>query len=182
MEIIPLPQLRGDKVALRPLCPDDFEALYSVGSDPLIWEQHPNPDRYQRQAFGNYFEGAIRSQGAYLITDAFSEEVLGSSRYYDFNATERTLKIGYTFFARHCWGKGYNRDAKIVMLTHAFQFVDRVAFEVGALNRRSQVAMERLGAVMVGEQEVAYFGEPPRLNVLYEIRREKLPLVNPAKE
>ena len=62
--------LLNTKVRLTLLRPDDREALYQVASDPLIWEQHPNPDRYQRPVFDTYFNGALESGGAFLITDA----------------------------------------------------------------------------------------------------------------
>lgn len=39
------PTLHGDLVSLRPLRPDDLDALYAVASDPLVWEQHPDRDR-----------------------------------------------------------------------------------------------------------------------------------------
>ena len=39
----------------------------------------------------------------------------------------------------------------------------------GAQNMRSRIAMQRLGAELIGEEEVAYFGEPPRMNVVFRI-------------
>jgi len=57
------------------------------------------------------------------------------------------------------------------MLGHVFAFVDTVIFHVGASNIRSQKAMEKLGAVKIGEEEVAYFGESSRWNFVYEIKK-----------
>jgi len=163
--------LQNELVQLTPLSIADFEELYAVASDPLIWEQHPNPDRYQRPVFSNYFTGAIESRGAFLIRDLISGAAIGSSRFYDDEPEHRRIKIGYTFFARSCWGKPFNQQVKRLMLGHAFTFVDAVIFHVGASNIRSQKAMEKLGAVKTGEEEVAYFGEPSRWNFVYEIRR-----------
>ena len=165
--------LVNDIVELVPLKQSDFEELYAVASDPLIWEQHPNPDRYKKEVFEVYFKGAIASGGAFLIKDPSTNDILGCTRFYDFNETEKSVLIGYTFFARSCWGKGINHAVKHLMLDHAFQFVDKVIFHVGALNRRSQIAMERLGAIKTGEVEVAYFGEPTKLNFIYTINKEK---------
>ena len=53
------PWLRGNSIELRPLRPEDFEALFQAASDPLIWEQHPEPNRYQWETFQKYFSGAI---------------------------------------------------------------------------------------------------------------------------
>lgn len=157
----------------EPLKETDFERLYLAASDPLIWEQHPNKNRYQRQQFENYFKGAMESGGAFLVTDATTKEVIGSSRYSDFNAEKGVVSIGYTFFVRSCWGKGYNYALKKLMLDHIFQLVETVQFYIGAVNKRSQVSIERLGAVKTGETEMAYFGEAPKLDYIYTITKEQ---------
>jgi len=170
--MFPLHTLQNDLVVLQPLAADDFERLLAVASDPLIWEQHPNPDRYKREVFATYFQGAIESGGALLISDAATGEVIGCSRFYDYESGQQEVKIGYTFFARRCWGKGYNEAAKQLMLQHAFQYADSVIFHVGAQNRRSRRAMEKLGAEFLGEETVAYYGEAPKQNVVYRIRKD----------
>lgn len=161
--------LKNDIVWLEPLQQNHFDELYLVASDPLIWEQHPNPDRYKLEAFTNYFKGAIESGGAFIIRDASTGHAIGSSRYCAYNATNKEIQIGYTFFSRNCWGKLINKEVKSLMLNYAFNFVDKVAFYVGAGNIRSQKAMERIGGIKVREEIVAYFGEPSRLNFRYEI-------------
>lgn len=163
--------LQNDLVQLIPLEESHFEELFAVASDPLIWEQHPNPDRYKRPVFSNYFTGAIESRGAFLIRDLTTGVAIGSSRFYDHEPEHSRIKIGYTFFARSCWGKPFNQHVKRLMLEHAFAFVNEVIFHVGASNIRSQKAMEKLGAVKIGEEEVAYFGEASRWNFVYEIRK-----------
>jgi len=163
--------LKNELVCLEPLEQRHFEELYLVASDPLIWEQHPNPDRYKLDAFTNYFKGAIESAGAFIIRDASSGIALGSSRYCAYDAAMKEIQIGYTFFARSCWGKSINKEVKTLMLNHAFNYVDKVAFYVGANNIRSQKAMERIGGIKIREEVVAYFGEPDRLNFRYEINK-----------
>lgn len=59
--------------------------------------------------------------------------------------------------------------AKTLMLDYIFEFVNRVYFHIGAENIRSQTAISRLGGVKIGEQEVTYFGEIPKLNFVYEM-------------
>lgn len=158
--------LHNALVSLRPLSVTDFESLYAVASDPLIWEQHPNPDRYKREVFQNYFKGALESGGAFIVLNQH-EQVIGSTRFYDYDPAKSEIKIGYTFFARSCWGQNFNGSSKLLMLSYAFEFVNRVLFHVGASNIRSQKAMEKLGAIKIGEQEVAYYGEATRLNFVY---------------
>lgn len=163
--------LKNNLVWLEALEQRHFDELYLVASDPLIWEQHPNPDRYKLDAFTNYFKGAIESGGAFIIRDTLSGQALGSSRYCAYDAAMKEIQIGYTFFARSCWGKSINKEVKTLMLNHAFNYVDKVAFYVGANNIRSQKAMERIGGIKIREEVVAYFGEPDRLNFRYEINK-----------
>jgi RimJ/RimL family protein N-acetyltransferase len=161
--------LENENVKLVPLNPNDFEELFSVASDPKIWEQHPNKDRYQREVFEKFFQGAIESKGAFKIMDKSSNEVAGSTRFYDYNQDDNTILIGYTFYATKFWGSKLNPQVKKLMLDYIFQFVDKVNFHVGKDNIRSQKAMEKLGAKKVDEVNVAYFGEPEKLNVVFEI-------------
>ncbi len=165
------PHLHNALVTLRPVHQDDFEALYAIASDPQIWVQHPTPTRYQRAVFENYFAGALASKGALMIYRSGDRALIGCTRYYDFDAGDRSVKIGYTFFDRSSWGGGFNAACKALMLDHAFQHVDRVLFEVGQCNVRSQVAMTRLGARRIGEAAVAYHGEASRPNVIFEMTR-----------
>lgn len=169
------PTLRNDSVSLSPLGTMDFERLYAVACDPRIWEQHPTPTRYQRPVFENYFAGAVASGGALLIHRADDDALIGCTRFYDLDLIERVVKIGYTFFSCASWGQGYNPACKQLMLDHAFGFVDRVQFEVGACNQRSRIAMTRLGARELGTTDVAYHGEASHPNVVFEISKADWP-------
>lgn len=166
------PYLNNDTIELVPLKEEDFDVLYAVASDPLIWEQHPNPDRYKEEVFRNYFKGALESGGAFLTKDLKTGEVIGCTRFYDHLPEQKEIKIGYTFISRAYWGKKINPQVKKLLLDYAFQYLDRVIFHVGALNIRSQKAMERIGGVKIGEEEVTYYGEKPMVNFVYEIRKE----------
>lgn len=163
--------LRNNLVILSPLKEEDFETLYAVASDPLIWEQHPNPDRYQLEVFRNYFKGAMESGGAFLIKNAENETVIGCSRFYDHVPELKQIKIGYTFFGRSAWGKGFNKATKDLMIQYAFTAVDTIIFHVGIHNFRSRRAMEKLGAELEGMQDVAYYGEASKQNCIYTLRK-----------
>lgn len=171
MEFDLQPTLGNHLVILRPLETSDFEALYAVASDPLIWEQHPNPLRYQRPVFANYFQGAMESGGALLAMDAVDRAVIGSSRFYDLRPEEGIVTVGYTFLARSHWGGVYNRALKNLMLDHAFQRFDTVELHIGEYNLRSQNGNQKIGARKIGERLVEYYGEPPKLNYIYHIRK-----------
>lgn len=161
--------LGNDRVYLEPLGVDHFRELYGVASDPEIWAQHPNPNRYQEDVFRVFFEGAMASGGAFIIRASVDDRALGSTRFYEYDAAADEVKIGYTFFSRACWGQGWNPSVKRLMLGYAFEHVSRVIFHVGAQNIRSQRAMEHIGGRQVGEVEVAYHGEPVKKNLIYEI-------------
>jgi RimJ/RimL family protein N-acetyltransferase len=148
------PRLHGRLLELRPLRPDDFEALFAAASDPLIWEHHPEHDRYKREVFKRFFEGAIKSGGALVVIDRKSGRIIGSSRYCNLNPARREAEIGWTFLERPYWGGAYNGELKQLMLEHAFQFVDRVLFVVGKDNIRSQQALKKIGAKAIGEKKV----------------------------
>ena len=144
------PVLRGQLLWLRPLRADDWEQLYAVASDPLIWEQHPAPDRYQEDVFREFFREAMESGGAFVILDTRDDRVIGSSRYLGYDPVRSEIEIGFTFLARPYWGGVYNRELKDLMLRHAFRFVRHVVFLVGLENWRSQKAMEKIGGRRVG--------------------------------
>lgn len=167
------PTLENDIAILYPLQSNEFETLYAVANDPKIWEQHPNKDRWKRNVFQSFFEGALQSKGAFKIVDKATGEIAGSTRFYDFSESDKSIFIGYTFYGTKFWGTGINPSVKKLMLDYAFQYVDKVQFHIGATNIRSQIAIERLGAIKTGEQEVAYFGEPTKLNFVYTINKSE---------
>lgn len=164
--------LENESVQLIPLQASDLEALFQVASDPKIWEQHPTPDRYKREVFSKFFEGAMESKGAFLIIDRRSGDIAGSTRFYGYDEPTGTIRIGYTFYATRFWGTGLNPMVKALMMDYAFQFVQNIELEVGSNNRRSQIAVERLGAKKIKEEMVAYYGETPKLNFVYAISKD----------
>lgn len=165
------PILENEIAKLIPLKESDFEVLYKVASDPKVWEQHPNKNRYERDTFQNFFQGAIESKGAFLIWDKRTNQIAGSTRFYDFDQAENSILIGYTFYGTDFWGTGINPSVKKMMMDYIFQFVDIIRFHVGAENFRSRTAMTGLGAELIEEKDVAYFGEPTRRNAVYEMKK-----------
>ena len=144
------PTLVGELVELRPLRPEDFDGLYAVASDPLVWEQHPDKQRHEESVFRELFAGALESGGALVVIDRGTGRIIGSSRFMRYESERSEVEIGWTFLARSHWGGAYNGEMKRLMLEHAFQFVDRVVFVVGPDNIRSQRALEKIGAERMG--------------------------------
>lgn len=157
--------LTGELLELRPLRAGDFEALYAAASDPLIWEQHPESDRYKRGVFENFFKGAMASGGAFAVVDRRTGRIIGSTRYHGYDEAAGEIEIGWTFLERAYWGGAYNREMKRLMVGHALAFVKRVVFLVGITNTRSQRAMEKIGGVRAGTRANAV----GRDSVVFEI-------------
>lgn len=151
--------LEDDLIKIVPLKADDFERLYAVASDPLIWEQHPAKERYKRDVFLVFFEGAVASQTSFLLLEKATGAIMGTTRYYDYKPEEPSIAIGYTFMARQYWGGRYNMSAKKLLLDHAFQLVDKIYFHIGQDNLRSQRATMKLGATLVREMEFESNGQ-----------------------
>jgi N-acetyltransferase len=170
------PILKGALVELRPLRADDFDRLFAVAADPLIWQQHPASDRYKEEVFRNFFREAIESGGALIALDTSDGGVIGSSRYNAYDAEKSEVEIGWTFLARSHWGGRYNGEMKRLMLDHAFKSVERVIFVVGSKNMRSQRAVERIGGVRVGTRTDPGGAE----NVIFEITATSFRSPKPA--
>jgi RimJ/RimL family protein N-acetyltransferase len=128
----------------------DCTELYAVARDPLIWAGHPAHDRWQEPVFRRIFEEGLASGGAMVAIDLASGKIIGSSRFHDYDPERSEVEIGWTFLARSYWGGAYNGEMKRLMLEHAFRFVENAVFLVAHENLRSQKALIKIGAELVG--------------------------------
>ena len=163
----PQPRLIGELVELRPLRAEDYDALYAVASDPLIWELHPD-ERWREDVFRDFFAQHLATGGALVILDRADGRVIGTSRYHGYDPEKSEVEIGWTFLARSHWGGAVNGRVKRLMLEHAFLSVECVVFFVALDNLRSRRAVEKLGATLVGSRRRTP-DAPER--VVYELRR-----------
>ena len=171
------PTLEGPTLRLRPLQADDWDALYAVASDPLIWELHPGHDRWQETVFRTFFADALAQGGALVVIEraesTTQDRIVGSSQYrYHDPADGGSVEIGWTFLERALWGGAANREMKRLMLKHAFRFVDRVDFLVGEDNIRSRAAMTKIGGRLSERTSVAEMARGPVRHMIFEITRE----------
>lgn len=160
-----------------PLNEKDFDALYEIASDPMIWIQHNDTDRYKKDVFQNFFIKALESKTAFTITDHKTGELIGSTRFYDYNEEDKSIAIGFTFLGCKFWGKGFNPSVKKLMLDYAFCYVDKVIFHIAATNIRSQIATSRLGAEKTNEFITAD-AIKPRLSFEYILDKERWERIN----
>lgn len=167
------PVLEGERLLLRPLRESDWNALYAVASDRELWAVHPSHDRWQEPVFRAFFEDALAKGGALAIVDRSNGQVIGSSRFQDYDPADGgSVEIGWSFLARSYWGRGYNAEFKRLMLEHAFGFVGKVLFRVGADNVISRKAMANIGGRLTDETWVEERAGRPVEHVLFEIDRD----------
>ena len=166
------PTLEGERLLLRPLRADDWDALFAVASDPLVWEVHPAHDRWQEPVFRAFFADALAKGGALVVIDRASGVIVGSSRLQNFCEEDGgSVEIGWTFLAREYWGGDYNREMKRLMLAHALHSVERVRFIVGEDNVRSRRAMTKIGGVLDDWMETREMAGGPVRHVRFTIDR-----------
>lgn len=145
------PRLSGEHVALEPLSPahaDGLRAALAGGELSRLWYTNvPAPEGVDA-----YLESALAMQArgtawAFAVRDAHGE-VVGSTRYYDLDASVPRLQIGYTFYAPRVQRTGLNTQAKLLLLGHAFERMGCicVGFETSWFNLASRAAIARLGA------------------------------------
>jgi len=167
------PVLEGERLLLRPLRPDDWEALFAVASDPQVWALHPAHDRWQEPVFRAFFDDALANEGALAVVEKASGAIVGSSRFQGYDPADGgSVEIGWSFLPRRLWGGGYNAEMKRLMLAHALQHVERVLFRVGADNVVSRGAMRNIGGRLTDRTEVKELAGEPVVHVIYEIDRE----------
>ncbi|MET0279565.1 MAG: GNAT family N-acetyltransferase [Steroidobacteraceae bacterium] len=158
MEFDLQPVLRGEHLTLRPMLAADLEPLWDVARDPLLWQQHPDQTRHTRIGFERFFEAALAGH-ALIVADRASGRVMGSTRYYEWDAAAQEVAIGFTFLAREYWGGHANREMKRLLIEHAAPHVQKIWFHVGKHNLRSRRAMQKIGAAQAYEAQRPQNGE-----------------------
>ena len=166
------PTLEGERVLLRPLREDDYDALYAIASDPAVWEQHPIHDRWREEVFIDFMKDAIVNEGALVVIDRSNDAIIGTSQFRIYEDEEGDYpEIGWTFFSPAVWGKGVNPEVKRLMLAHAFESFDRVEFRVGETNYRSRIALERLDAQRTRKTHLDQYQGRRVLHLIYALSK-----------
>src|SRR5438876_10829342 len=122
------PHLKSEFIELRPLTPEDWDDLFAVASDPLIWKQHPESDRYKEGVFKVFFREALESGGAFVVIDTTTQQIIGSTRFYGYDPEKSEIEIGWTFLGGNNWAGGTKPEWKGLCLNMAFKFVASLVF------------------------------------------------------
>lgn len=165
------PTLQSELVLIRPLVDTDFDNLFAISSDPLLWEQHPAKERATLEGFKKWFAEAMASDKALYIEDRKTGKTVGTSRYNEVKEDETAVEIGWTFLGREFWGGTYNKEIKTLMLNHAFTIFDKVLFFIDKNNSRSQKAVEKIGGKRISELNGQNLEYRPTASTVYCIKK-----------
>lgn len=169
------PTLVGRHVTLRPLEVADAPALAAAAADGDLTELFfanvsglADPDAFVAAALRERDFG--RAMPFVVATPA--GEVVGLTRFMRMHEAHRRVEIGGTFYARSVQRTGVNTEAKLLLLTHAFDVLGCQVVQIRTdwFNKRSQAAIERLGAKRDGVlRSHQLFGDRVRDLVVYSI-------------
>jgi RimJ/RimL family protein N-acetyltransferase len=146
------PPLAGTYTRLEPLTDDYREPIRAIALDA------PDTFRWMYTPIGDWFDDwwamttTTPGTGPYATIDARTGEPVGSTSFMAYRPADRGVEIGGTWLHPKAWRTGINVEAKLLMLTHAFDTLGcmRVELKTHAANERSRAAIEALGAQFEG--------------------------------
>ncbi|KXU98793.1 N-acetyltransferase [Stenotrophomonas maltophilia] len=171
-----VPTLRGQHVALQPLqlghVPGLRAALEGSGLDQLWYTQVPSPQQVEHYVQAALQAHAERKVLPFVIRDA-AGDIIGSTRFYDMDASVPRLSLGYTWYTPRVQRTGANTEAKLLLLQHAFESMGciSVVLETSWFNVTSRTAIARLGAKQDGvlRNHKRHADGTPRDTVIFSI-------------
>lgn len=167
-----IPSLSNELVSIRSIKESDFEELYEAAADPEIWENHPAYDRYKKEVFRDFFDGAIDSIGGIIIRDQQTQKIIGSSRFNQIPDREDIVEIGWSFLAKAYWGGKYNRAFKSLMINYGLKKYTDLLFYVDKENIVSQKAMTKLGATRYESEGTSHYPSKKPTHLIYVINKD----------
>jgi len=178
-------QLIGEAVLLRPMIKEDVEGIYTCCQDERIWA-HMSKSLQTREDVRAYIEQALVNQEAgaeypFVIVLRATNEIVGSTRFFDIAAAHKRLELGHTWLHPSVWRTNVNTECKYLLLAYCFEQLQyqRVQIKTGHENIQSQKAIERIGATKEGilrNHMIRPNGEV-RHTVMYSVVQEEWPEV-----
>lgn len=149
-------RLDGHLIHLHKLELRHLFVLEKIGNNPIIW-QNLLFEGWRNNEFWQWATDTLEDQKsgkniAFAVIENHTGNVVGTTRFQDIDISHNKTDIGSTWYDPSVWGCGFNVEAKNLMFTHAFETwgVNRVGFKVDERNRRSQRALEKVGAQQEG--------------------------------
>ena len=180
MDLTP-PTLTGRFVRLEPLAELHREPLRAAANDPRIWEF--NSVSGYGPAFDTWFANALApvQRIPFTVRRLADDAIVGSTSYLDPMPLHKRVEIGHTWYRPDCWGTAVNPECKLLLMAHAFEVLgmNRVSLVTDLLNKRSQAAIAKLGAVREGvlRSHMIVQGGRIRNSVLFSIIASEWPTV-----
>jgi RimJ/RimL family protein N-acetyltransferase len=151
MECQPL-HLQGTSVSLEPLEQAHIADIRNAAADGELWKLFftsvPGPEQTQQ-----WLDTALTMQSQqkaipFIVREKSGGKIVGSTRFCNIDHQHQRLEIGYTWYSQSVQRSAINTECKLLLLTHAFEVLNCIAveFRTDWFNRRSQAAIERLGA------------------------------------
>ncbi|MEO7362652.1 MAG: GNAT family protein [Gemmatimonadaceae bacterium] len=148
--------LRGTRVRLEPLTMAHADLLAVAGLHPELWTWIPTPVTTSLE-MSDYVKTALDEQARgvslpFVIVDVDNNEIIGSTRYGNIERAHKRVEIGWTWVTPTRQRTPVNSEAKLLLLTHAFETLgtNRVELKTDALNTNSRNAIARIGAQQEG--------------------------------
>jgi len=149
--------LENDKVRLRPLRKTDFDTLVNFAiHEPTLW-QYSLMQANSKQHMQQYLDHAItrrieKKAYPFIVFDKLKKQYAGSTRFYDYQKTHKTVNLGYTWYGKDFQGTYVNKNCKFLLLDYAFDVleIERVEFRADYKNSRSISAMKSIGCTVEG--------------------------------
>ncbi len=188
---IDVSKLRGKHVYLLELSSEHIPIIKVLTKDAQIWEFtktfqinetfDSQFERYVQVALNPNGDGSysIGLQKTFVIFSAIDDKIIGMTRFYGLDETQKRVDIGYTWYIPEVWSQVHNKECKLLLLQYIFEVLNynRVGFHVAHINMRSQKAVEKIGGVKEGMmRNHSYQNDGSiRHTVLYSITKEEWP-------
>ena len=176
----------GKNVRLEPIDESHIKGLFEAGTTHSDWQYLPISGFSEIGEAKTWFYQAEKLLDdalhyTYVLVDPVSKEVMGSSRYLNIRPKDSIVEIGYTWLSSKFQRTAVNTEAKLLLLTNAFEnmHANRVELKTDARNLRSQKAIERIGAKKEGvlRHHMVTQGGFVRDTVMYSIIKSEWPTV-----
>ena len=143
--------LTGSHIRLEPLTRDHLPDLFAAGgNDDAVWQWQGGPTPRTEDELGAKLDTLLADDStvAFAVILLATGRAIGWTTYLDISALDERLEIGWTWYGSAYWRSAVNTEAKLLLLTHAFEDLGmgRVQWKTDHMNQRSRTAIARLGA------------------------------------
>ncbi|MDR3443199.1 MAG: GNAT family protein [Legionella sp.] len=143
--------LNGTYIQLEPISKQHHQGLCEAADHEQIWQYMPY--KATKKFFDPWFDECLENMHSgekitYVVRDKASQIILGTTAYYDIQLEHRRLSLGYSWYSPNVWGGNVNPEAKLLMLTQAFECwpIHRIEIGTDSRNTHSYNAIKKLGA------------------------------------